>query len=335
MTIFPGFKHAGVPRLDTELLGLVAPELPAIVIILIVEHIAIAKSFGRTFGYTVIASQEMIAQGFANIFSPFVGGYVCTGSFGASAVLSKAGVRTPLAGLFSALVLVLALYALTAVFYYIPNAALAGLIIHATCNLITPPRSLYRYWTLAPFEMLIWVIGVVLAMFTDLETSIYATIALSFALLLIRSARTPGHFRGRVQVSRVDRENATKGPFATPAGSSSASVDFGLKESSRDAYLPLNGKYSRNPNIKVEPPYPGVFIYKFAENFNYINQAHHVEVITSYIYAQTRRTMLNDGISPKVSRYMYFFMREPLLTLVGPSLERCPTTIRQRSPRAR
>lgn len=75
--------------MDPELFSLVASELPAIIVILIVEHIAIAKSFGRIFGYTIVPSQEMIAQGASNMLSPFVGGYVCTGSFGASAVLSS------------------------------------------------------------------------------------------------------------------------------------------------------------------------------------------------------------------------------------------------------
>src|SRR5262249_55668026 len=161
------FRHAGVPRLDADLLGLIAPELPAIVMILIIEHIAIAKSFGRIFNYTISPSQEILAQGAANLFGPFVGGYVCTGSFGASAVLSKAGARPPLAGLFSAMILVLALYALTSVFYYIPMAALGGLIIHAVSNLVTPPRALYRYWLLSPIELLIWVVGVALALFSS------------------------------------------------------------------------------------------------------------------------------------------------------------------------
>ena len=123
-----GFQQAGPPRLESDLVSIILPELPPIVIILVIEHIAIAKSFGRSFGYTVIPSQEILAQGTANFLGPFLGGYACTGSFSASAVLSKAGVRTPLAGLFSALVLILALYALTGVFYYIPEAALAALI---------------------------------------------------------------------------------------------------------------------------------------------------------------------------------------------------------------
>jgi sodium-independent sulfate anion transporter 11 len=42
-----GFQHAGVPKMDTELLSAIAPDLPVTIIVLILEHIAISKSFGR------------------------------------------------------------------------------------------------------------------------------------------------------------------------------------------------------------------------------------------------------------------------------------------------
>jgi sodium-independent sulfate anion transporter 11 len=69
-------------------------------------------------------------------------------------------------------------------------------------------------------------------------------------------------------------------------------------EEVRQVYLPYDVKDNRNPNVKVEPAYPGVFIYRFAENFNYINQAHHIDHLTTYIKCHTRRTELNDGIRP-------------------------------------
>ena len=267
--------------MDTKLFGLVASELPAIIIILIVEHIAIAKSFGRIFGYTIVPSQEMIAQGASNMLSPFFGGYVCTGSFGASAVLSKAAVRTPLAGLFSAMVLVLALYALTAVFFFIPNAALAGLIIHCTFNLITAPKSLIKYWHFSPFELFVWVCGVAIAFFTNLETAIYVTVGLSFAMLLLRMARNPGRFRGAVGVSRVVRD------------SNEVRV-----EETRRVYLPYDASGNLNSKVEVEPAYPGVFIYRFTENFNYINQASHIDYLTTYIKSHTRPTQIDNGVRP-------------------------------------
>jgi sodium-independent sulfate anion transporter 11 len=298
-----GFSHAGVPRMDGKLFGLVASELPAIIIILIVEHIAIAKNFGRKHNYTVIPSQEMIAQGAANILSPFVGGYVCTGSFGASAVLSKAAVRTPLSGVFSAVVLVLALYALTAVFYYIPNAALAGLIIHSTVDLIKGPKDLHKYYQLSPFELFIWVCGVVIAFFTDLETAIYITVGLSFAMLLVRMAKSPGKFRGAVEVTRIVRDDHLCSQSLSTTGASLYSQTHGEQthravatQESRQVYMPYDVLDNRNPNITVEPAYPGVFIYRFSENFNYINQAYHVDYLTSYITSHTRQTQADDGI---------------------------------------
>lgn len=284
--IEPGFQKAGLPRPDTKLLKLILPELPAISIILIIEHIAIAKAMGRLYNYTITPSQEIVALGAANMFSPFVGGYVCTGSFGASAVLSKAGVRTPLAGLFSACILVLALYVLTAVFQYIPNAALAGLIIHAVCNLLTPPKNLYKYWQLSPLELFIWIVGVVLAIFDTLETSIYAGIALSFVLMLVRLARTKGHFLGKASARRVVAEKEK-----CDGASVSPKPTFRKRQNSeKEIFMPLDRRDASNPDVKVESPYPGVFIYRFGEGYNYTNQAMHVDILTKYIMANTKRT---------------------------------------------
>ncbi|KAJ4138619.1 hypothetical protein NW768_002469 [Fusarium equiseti] len=268
-----GFIHAGPPELKPDLIGVILPQSPIILVILIVEHIAIAKSFGKKLGYDVVPSQEIMAQGTANILGPFLGGYSCTGSFGASAVLSKAGVRTPLAGLFSAFMLLLALYALTGVFYFIPRAALAGLIIHAVFNLIASPSTVRKYWHLSPFECIIWVIGVVMAVFTGLEPAIYTTTGLSFLLLLVRIARTKGEFLGKVEVEQTN----------------DSSVNADGKPSTRDIYLSLDRNDASNKDILVEGPGGGVLIYHFPEGLNYLNQAQHLKNLTDYVYTHTRR----------------------------------------------
>lgn len=320
-----GFKHAGPPSLDVELIKLVVPELPAIIIILIIEHIAIAKSFGRRYGYTVIPSQEILAQGVSNTIGTLLGGYACTGSFGASAVLTKAGVRTPLAGLFSALVLILALYALTAVFYYIPKAALAGLIIHAVSNLMTAPSALYKYWQLSPLEFLIWVVGVMVGLFVSLETSIYTTIALSFALLLVRMARPHGVFLGQIKVKRVVRsEKEEEKETASSDGSKTFGSDV-LSSSveaegiAREVYLPMDKKDNSNPRVDIVMTYPGVFLYRFDEALNYINAARHIDHMLSYITAHTRRTTLDDHVPAKaclsqLSIFSTGYFRNAILT---------------------
>ncbi|KAJ4248466.1 hypothetical protein NW762_012803 [Fusarium torreyae] len=273
-----GFVHAGPPDLKPDLISAILPQSPIILIILIVEHIAIAKSFGKKFGYEVVPSQEIMAQGTANMLGPFLGGYSCTGSFGASAVLSKASVKTPMAGLFSALVLLLALYALTSVFYYVPRAALAGLIIHAVLNLVASPPTVLKYWYLSPFECIIWVVGVVVAIFTGLETAIYLTTGLSFLLLLVRIARTKGQFLGRVHVQQIDPSQDDQ----------MTGTDKPDKATTREIYLSLTRDDASNKDVMVESPHPGVLIYHFPEGLNYLNQALHLKTLTDYVYTHTR-----------------------------------------------
>jgi sodium-independent sulfate anion transporter 11 len=49
--------------MNTELLSAIAPDLPVTIIVLILEHIAISKSFGRINNYTINPSQELVAVG--------------------------------------------------------------------------------------------------------------------------------------------------------------------------------------------------------------------------------------------------------------------------------
>ncbi|KAK8044822.1 sulfate permease [Apiospora rasikravindrae] len=178
-----GFIRCGVPSFDPKL------------------HIAIGKSFGRINDYMVVPSQELMSIALTNLTGPFVGAYASTGSFSGTAILSKAEVRTPLAGVFNGVVLVLALYVLTSVLYYIPLASLSALIIHAVYNLITPPAELVRMWRAAPPDVVFFFVGVFVSIFDSLEDGIYVTVALSLALLLLRIAKASGQFLGRVTVS--------------------------------------------------------------------------------------------------------------------------------------
>lgn len=313
LTYSPGFKHAGPPPFKQELASLVLPEIPAMLIILVIEHVAIAKSFARAFSYTVTPSQEILSQGASNFFGTFVGGYACTGSFGASAVLSKAGVRTPLAGLFSAVILVLALFALPAVFYYIPMAALAGLIIHAVANLPTRPKTLYRYWQLSPLEFIIWWAGIFVAIFVSLEVSIYVTICASLALLLVRLARAQGQFLGQTRAfypssssSSSSQSSRNASGRATPHELETDNEEHSGDDMSnpiswerhewqnvnheQNIYLPLNHQDASNPALHISSPYPGIFIYRFPTLLSYPNQAQHMHRLVGHIKANTRQS---------------------------------------------
>ncbi|KAH6718328.1 sulfate transporter family-domain-containing protein [Leptodontidium sp. MPI-SDFR-AT-0119] len=287
-----GFQHAGAPKMNTRTINAFASELPATIIVLLIEHIAISKSFGRINNYTINPSQELVAIGFTNVFGPFLGAYPATGSFSRTAIKSKAGVRTPLAGVFTAIVVLLALYALTAVFFYIPMSSLAAVIIHAVGDLITPPNVVYQFWEVSPLEVPIFFIGVFVTLFTNIENGIYATIAASGALLLFRLSKAKGRFVGRTKVQSLSQDSFSK--LEARNACSSDSEQSATLSQARDVFLPLDRKDGSNPDIQVKQPHPGVFIYRFNEGFNYPNSQHYMEHFTEHIFKETRRTTLDN-----------------------------------------
>ena len=262
-TVPRGFGHAGVPVLKADVIKLFVPKLPACVIALLIEHIAVSKAFGRVNNYTIDPSQELIAIGITNLLGPFVGAYPATGAFSRSAIQSKSGARSPFAGVITACIVLIAMYALTGGLYYIPKASLSGVIIHAVGDLIVPPNTIYQFWLISPLDAVIFAVGLIVAILSTISNSIYTTVCLSVAVLLFRHAKAPGHF--------LDQTWSNDG------------------NSQRAVFLPAE-ETRANSSIKVERLRPGVFLYRFSEGFNYPNANHYSDTLVQTIFEQTRRT---------------------------------------------
>ncbi|KAF7789562.1 hypothetical protein EIP86_000508 [Pleurotus ostreatoroseus] len=243
-----GFQHVGSPIIDSALVSALGPKLPVATIILLLEHIAISKSFGRVNGYKINPNQELIAIGVTNTVGTVFGAYPATGSFSRSALKSKSGVRTPAAGILTAIVVIVALYGLTPAFFWIPSAGLSAIIIHAVADLVAKPKQVYSYWRVSPLEFIIWAAAVLVTVFTTIEDGIYTSICTSLALLLIRIARPRGYYLGKVTLRSAAE--------------------------TREVYVPLKPKGSlMNCNVEVTPPPPGIIVYRFEESYLYPNSS--------------------------------------------------------------
>lgn len=235
----------------------------------------------------------MLAIGATNLLGPFLGAYPATGSFTRTAIKSKAGVRTPFAGVYTAIVVLLAIYALPAVFFYVSNAVLAAVIIHAVLDLIMPANQLYQFWRISPLEVPIFLAGVLVTVFSSIENGVYVTICVSAGLLLWRLAKARGRFLGRVKVHSVvgdhlvgDKEVDKGGLELRNSAVDTRNTDL----TTRNVYLPIDHHDGSNPSIEVSRPYPGIFIYRFSEGYNYPNASHYLDYMVHTIFKETRRT---------------------------------------------
>ncbi|KUM59614.1 hypothetical protein ACN42_g7523 [Penicillium freii] len=219
------------------------------------------------------------------LLGPFLGAYPATGSFSRTAIKAKCGVRTPLAGVITAVVVLLAIYALPALFFFIPKSSLSAVIIHAVGDLVTPPRITYQFWCVSPIDALIFFMGVIVIIFSTIETGIYCTIGVSLAVLLFRLAKARGQFLGYVQVHSVVGDHILNAPQEGPTTGFEDDIEI-----SRRIYLPTEHEGGTNPRVQIHQPAPGIFIYRVSEGFNYPNANHYTDHLVSHIFKETRRT---------------------------------------------
>uniref|UniRef100_A0A2H8TMS2 Sodium-independent sulfate anion transporter n=1 Tax=Melanaphis sacchari TaxID=742174 RepID=A0A2H8TMS2_9HEMI len=103
-------------------------------IIALIENLSICKTF--SLGKPVDATQELMAIGLCNIGNSFFHAMPGSGSFSRCAVNTASGVRTPMEGLYSGILVMVALLFCTPYFYYIPKSALAAIIIAAVIFMV-------------------------------------------------------------------------------------------------------------------------------------------------------------------------------------------------------
>ncbi|CAO3692550.1 hypothetical protein G6F70_004352 [Rhizopus microsporus] len=270
-TVPAGFQAMAVPTITANSISSVASSLPSGVIILILEHVAIAKSFGRINDYSINPNQEIVAIGFTNIWASFFGAYPSTGSFSRTAIKARSGVKTPIAGIFSALVVVLALYALTPAFYYIPDASLAAVVIHAVSDLVSGPDYIKRLAQVSLWELFVFVAGVVITFFTTVEYGIYAAVGLSFIILLFRIARPRFWSLGRIPLSNTTTTYDKKQP-----------LDYA------QSYLYVPQDHPSLGKLVEELP-SGILMCRIDESLTYPNSAYISDKIIAYCKEHTRR----------------------------------------------
>ncbi len=143
-----GLPSFHLPMFDKAIMIKLFPMALTLSFIAFLEAISVAKAIETNHDdYKVRPSQELIAIGMGNMIGSLFQAYPGTGGFSRTAVNDQAGARTPLAAIISALVVALTLLFLTPVFYYLPKAVLAAIIMVAVFGLLdfTMPKQLLAY----------------------------------------------------------------------------------------------------------------------------------------------------------------------------------------------
>jgi sulfate permease, SulP family len=178
-----GLSSLTLPLLDWQTLKSLLPAAIGISLVGYMEGYAGGQALASKRREKIDANQELLALGIANLGAAVTGGYPVTGGVSRSVVNSAAGANTGLASIVTGLLVAVTVMFLTPLFYFLPQACLAAVIITAVYTLIDV-ATLRRMWAYDKGDAIAWLttFGAVLALGVEKGIMLGALVALALHL---------------------------------------------------------------------------------------------------------------------------------------------------------
>ncbi|XP_066909023.1 sodium-independent sulfate anion transporter [Halyomorpha halys] len=186
---FPGFSYVNDEGEDVSFINVLEDlgvGLISLTVVAISSHIVVAKIFTR--GTRLKASQEIIAMGVSNLLGSFVGSMPVCASFSRSAVNNTSNVRTAFGGLYTVLLVIMALLVLTPYFYFIPTASLSAVVISAVIFMIETD-IIFSTWKSTRRDLIPILATFIVSLFFGIEKGLFCGIGIDFAIILYYTSR--------------------------------------------------------------------------------------------------------------------------------------------------
>lgn len=184
-----GLPSFQTPEIPLDRISELTPIALTLALISFMEAISVSKAIEEKQNeYEIDSNQELIALGTSNIIGSLFQSYPTTGGFSRTAVNDQAGAKTGIAPLISALVVGLTLLFLTPLFYYLPNAVLAAIIIVAVFGLIdfSYPKELYKR---RKDEFILLLITFVITLTVGIKEGVLSGVLLSLLIMVYRTSK--------------------------------------------------------------------------------------------------------------------------------------------------
>ena len=197
-----GLPDFHVPTLKLDDFYELLPIAITLALIAFMEAYSVAKAIEEKHDYKINANQELRALGLSNIIGSLFLSYPTTGGFSRSAVNDNAGAVTPMASLIAASLIALTLLFLTPIFYFLPKAVLAAIIIVSVVGLIDIklPISL---WKSHKVEAVLLFVTFMVTALVGMPEGIASGVSLSIVVLVYRQMRP--HFAELGEIEGVYR----------------------------------------------------------------------------------------------------------------------------------
>ena len=200
----PAFK---APTADWSQVRQLSGSALAIAMLGLLEAMAMAKAIAARTGDKIDMNQQCLSEGLANTVGSFFQCYAGSGSLTRSAINHQAGGMTQWSGVISAIAVALTMVLFAPLAYYIPRAALAGILMVSAFRMVDAHKLAF-HMRVTQMDAIIVLVTAIAAVAVSVEFCILIGTFVSFLIYLPRAARvsttelvltSDGMIRERVQ----------------------------------------------------------------------------------------------------------------------------------------
>jgi SulP family sulfate permease len=177
-----------VPEVHTEWLPHLSTGALAIAFVGIIEALSIAKAIAYQTQQKIDYNRQIMAEGLANLAGGFFQSLPGSGSLSRSAINFQSGAATRFSGIVSAATVAAALLLFAPLLRYVPQPALAGLLLVTAARLVDFKRLIYTLKA-SRYDAGLVVVTAFTGVAIDLDKSVLLGVVLSILLFVPRAAK--------------------------------------------------------------------------------------------------------------------------------------------------
>ena len=184
-----GLPDFVMPALTSDSIRQVLPTVFTVTIIGIVESLGIAKALElKNKDTKVLPNQELFALGSAKVLGALFQAIPSSASFTRSAINNEAGAKTGMASIMAAAATGLTLIFFTPLFFYLPEATLAAIVLMAVRSLFEIEGAIHL-WEVHRKDFLMLLITFVITLVLGIEEGVLTGVVLSLLAIIFQASR--------------------------------------------------------------------------------------------------------------------------------------------------
>nr|XP_058950688.1 sulfate anion transporter 1-like isoform X1 [Pocillopora verrucosa] len=187
------------------LMGNMVTDAIVISIVIFATNISLAKTFAKRNNYVIDSNQELIACGSANVLGSFFSCFPVSGSLSRS-VIQESIARTQLCSIPVVVVIILVLLFIAPLFYHLPKAILAAVVVVALKGLFRQFNRLVQLWRMCKPDAVVWFaawLGVVLL---GIDIGLGVGVIMALVVVIWKSSRPPASLLGQIPNTGIYRD---------------------------------------------------------------------------------------------------------------------------------